>query len=100
MEQFDWNSDTMKDLIVIIKQVVYDVLKEQGVPCYLPAIVHSINSDNTVNIYLPPDNTTILYNKLNKTGQTLLVGDSVELCCKKGRLGDAWIAVRHGQDEV
>lgn len=96
----DWSSEEMAEFVKTIKEICYEVLKEEGVPCYIAAIVQTINKDGTVDVYLPPDTTAILHNKINKTGVVLKPGDSVELCCKKGNLGDAWIAVRHGIDEI
>ena len=98
MTQQEWNSENMADLVKIIKEICHDVLKEEGVPCFISAVVQAVHLDGTVDVYLPPDTTAILRNKINKTGVILNPGDSVELCCKKGRLGDAWVAVKHGID--
>ena len=90
-----WKNEDMIALIKTIRNICSDVLKEQGVPMYVSAIVDSVNSDGTVNVFLPPDKTNIVTNKMNYTGELLEEGDSVELCCKKGRLADSWIATKH-----
>lgn len=93
MEQ--WKNEDMVALVKLIKNICVDVLKEQGVPMYVSAIVKDVNADGTVNLYLPPDIKNVITGKLNKTGEKLTPGDSVELLCKKGRLTDSWVAVKH-----
>ena len=95
----EWKSEDMVAFIKIIKSVCSDVLKEEGVPCFISAIVQYVHSNGRVDVYLPPDKSNVITGKLNKTGEVLRIGDSVELLCKKGRLSDSWVAVKHGIGE-
>lgn len=55
------------------------------------AIVHSINPNGTVNIYIPPNNT-IYHNIQNQSiYRNLAPGDSVKIIVENGNLSSMWI---------
>lgn len=90
-----------KEFKEVIEDIIDVKLDKKGITKYVSAIVSSINSsDGTINVYLPPDNENIVSNLLNKTGVNLNVGDSVELCTKNGKIKNAWVALRHGDNFV
>ena len=95
----EWSNEDMVAFIKVIKNVCLDVLREEGIPCFISAIVTNVYDDGKVDVYLPPDKNNVVTGKINKTGEVLKVGDSVELLCKKGHLSDSWVAVKHGIGE-
>ena len=90
------NKDEAKVFKGVIEDIVNAQLAKYGITKYISAIVQSINSNGTVNVYIPPDETQTVSSLLNKTGEILNVGDSVEICTKNGKMNNAWIALKHG----
>lgn len=84
----------------VFKKVIEDIIDEKlnnyGITSYISAIVTKVNDNGTVNVVIPPTNNRYVNNLLNKSNETLNVGDSVELCTKNGKLSNAWVAVKHG----
>lgn len=80
----------------VIEGIVDSRIDKKGITKYISAIVTSVNLDNTANVYIPPDKDKTITRLINKTGEMLDVGDSVEICTKNGSLNNAWISVRHG----
>lgn len=82
------------------KKVIDDIIDvnliNKGIVKYIAAKVVSVNSNGTVNVYIPPDNSNVVNGLANKTGESLVPGDSVELCAKNGSIKNSWIAVKHG----
>lgn len=91
----DNNSDA-----IAIKNVIQDIAQEEikkfGFPTYRAAIVRKINEDGTVDCYLPPNEDNLVTGVLNKCGELLFVGDSVELQTKNGSLTNCWVSLKHG----
>ena len=77
-----------------IQKIITDELKKQSV--YSGAIVSSVNPDNTVDVYIPPNNRVVFTHISNQTAFPLAVGDSVELVLKDGSYSNCWIAAKHG----
>lgn len=80
----------------VIDDIVNANLANKGIVKYISAKVVSVNSNGTINVYIPPDNSNIVNGLANKSGEILAIGDSVELCTKNGSLKNAWVAVKHG----
>lgn len=81
----------------VIEDIVDAKLRNYGITTYVAAIISQVNDDGTVNVILPPDNTRYVNNVLNKSNESLAVGDSVELCTKNGKLSNCWVAIKHGK---
>ena len=92
----NFSSKDIMDLKNVIEQIVDAKLKSYGITSFIAAIVTKVNDDGTVNVKIPPDDTRFVNNVLNKSGERLAIGDSVELCTKNGRLSNSWVAIRHG----
>lgn len=94
------NSKNSINNVYSFKKVIDDIinanLANKGMVKYVSAKVVGVNSNGTVNVYIPPDNSNIVNGLANKSGEILATGDSVELCTKNGSLKNAWIAVKHG----
>jgi len=92
--------NSKKDFIDLIREIVreeisvmqkYDDNKINNFKVWV-GTVDSVNStDNTATIILP-NQTVPTTEKMNKTGQGLIVGDIVELFSKSGNLGDSYIS--------
>lgn len=93
----NFNTRQVVEFKKVIEDIVDSKFQSYGVTSYIAAIITKVNSDNTVNVKLPPDNNRYVNNILNKTGESLSVGDSVELCAKNGKLSNSWVAVKHGK---
>lgn len=67
----------------------------KNLPTLSGAKVSSVNTDGTINVYFPPDDTKIFTNISNQTPFNLQVGDSVELLLKDGSYNNCWIVAKH-----
>lgn len=85
-----------KEFKGVIEDIVETRITKKGITKYVSAIVKKVNSDGSVNVYLPPDIEKVISNVINKTGESLAIGDSVELCTKNGKTSNAWVSVKHG----
>jgi hypothetical protein len=59
------------------------------------AVVSSVNSNGSVDIYFPPDDGSIFTNIKNQTPFLLAVGDSVEILEPQGNPTNCWICAKH-----
>lgn len=99
-KKFSSPRDTNNSDAIAIKNVIQEIAQEEikkfGFPTYKAAIVRKINEDGTVDCYLPPNEENLVTGVLNKCGELLFVGDSVELETKNGSLTNCWVAIKHG----
>lgn len=79
----------------VIEKIIDAELNKRGITKYISALVKGINDDGTVNVCIPPNLDSIISGLLNKTGETLSEGDSVELCAKNGSVNNSWVAIKH-----
>lgn len=85
-----------KEFKDVIEDIVDARISKKGITKFVSAVVKTVNSNGSVDVYLPPDTEKIVSGVLNKTGEKLSVGDSVELCTKNGKTSNAWVSVKHG----
>lgn len=85
-----------KEFKGVIEDIVDARISKKGITKFVSAVVKTVNSNGSVDVYLPPDTEKIVSGVLNKTGEKLSVGDSVELCAKNGKTSNAWVSVKHG----
>lgn len=81
-------------ILSLIKKCVSEELQKQVQ--LITAIVHSVNDNGTVNIYLPEKINMIYTNISNHTPFLLQPGDGVELLIKDGSYSNCWIIAKHG----
>lgn len=86
-----------KEFKSVIEDIVDAKIARKGITKFMSAVVKTVHEDGSVDVYLPPDKARTASNVLNKTGETLYEGDSVELCAKNGKLSNAWVSVKHGK---
>lgn len=79
----------------VIEKIIDAELNKRGITKYISALVKGVNDDGTVNVCIPPNLDSIISGLLNKTGETLSEGDSVELCAKNGSVNNSWVAIKH-----
>lgn len=85
-----------KEFKSVIEDIVDAKMASKGITKFISAVVKTVHEDGSVDVYLPPDKARTASNVLNKTGETLYEGDSVELCAKNGKLSNAWVSEKHG----
>ena len=85
-----------KEFKSVIEDIVDAKMASKGITKFISAVVKTVHEDGSVDVYLPPDKARTASNVLNKTGETLYEGDSVELCAKNGKLRNAWVSEKHG----
>ena len=96
----DFNKDETLEFKEILDSMSDINLKNAKITRYVSAIVYAVNNDGTCNLYIPPDTKNIITNVVNKSGELLGIGDSVEICTKNGKLNNAWIALKHGSSST
>lgn len=90
------NNSNVLSIKNVIQEIAKSEIQKYGLPTYKAAIVQKINEDGTVDVYLPPNQENLVTGILNKCGELLFVGDSVELATKNGSLTNCWVAIKHG----
>lgn len=88
--------DYISQFKAVIEDIVKVELKKNGITTYISAVVQNINVDGTIDVYFPPNKKDIATKLLNKSGETLSVGDSVEIATKNGSLSNSWVSLKHG----
>ena len=91
----DANEDYTSQFKNTIEKIVNAEIDKRGITKYVSAIVKDVNEDGTINVYIPPNLNSVINGLLNKTGETLSAGDSVELCTKNGYINNAWVSIKH-----
>ena len=79
----------------VIEKIIDAELNKRGIPKYISALVKGVNDNGTVNVCIPPNLDSIISGLLNKTGETLSEGDSVEICAKNGSVNNSWVSIKH-----
>lgn len=64
------------------------------------AVVKRVNTDGTVDVYFPPDDTNLFTKIQNQSVYELEVGDSVEIILKGGSFNNCWIIAKHQSDKL
>lgn len=93
---YNSNNDDASAIKSVIQEIAQAEIQKVGLPTYKAAIVQRVNEDGSVDVYLPPNEENLVTGVLNKCGELLFVGDSVEIMTKSGSLSNCWIAVKHG----
>lgn len=90
------NSDGLIAVKNVIREIAKNEIRNSSFPTYIAAVVQNVNDDGTINVFIPPNQSNTVTNLLNKTGERLETGDSVEIATKNGSLTNCWIAIKHG----
>lgn len=86
-------SDAKSEFVKFIRDLVKEQLSEmdQTVPC----IIQSINPDNTLNIYLLSDQSTIIPNIINGSRYDFKSGDVGVLYKIKNRVSNSFVIAKY-----
>ena len=63
----DFNVKDIESFKKVIEDIVDARLQKYGITSFIAAIVTQVNSDGTVNVTIPPDNSRFVNNVLNKS---------------------------------
>ena len=92
----DLDAQSTLGIINVVKDIAQNEIRRVGFPTFVAAIVQKVNADGTVDVYIPPNKDNMVTGVLNKTGEMLEIGDSVEIETKSGSLSNCWISIKHG----
>lgn len=81
-----------KGFVDIVRQIITNELssKDTTVTC----IVESVNSNGTLDVYIPPDNTVIFPNIVNESKYVFKRGDSAVLYLIGGNVNNSFVAAK------
>lgn len=91
-----FNKKDINDFKSVIESIVDVKIDNRRITSYVAAIVDNVDNNGFVSVVIPPEMNKVVTQLLNKTGEILTKGDSVELATKNGLLSNAWVAVKHG----
>lgn len=92
----DFNTSEISQFRTIIESIVDTRIKRKRITSFVSAVVLNVDENGYVTVFIPPEDQKPITNLLNKTGEVLHTGDSVELATKNGTLSNSWVAVKHG----
>lgn len=82
------------DMLNKIEACVQERMKKM--PSLETAVVDSVNTDGTINVYFPPNRDSIFTRISNQTPFSLAPNDTVEIMKKGGSWSNCWIIAKHG----
>ena len=82
-----------KGFVEVVRQVIGQEFEKKDKT--IVAVVESINDDRTLNVYLPPDNTTVFRNIINESVYKFRTGDSAVLYCIKGDVANSFVVAKY-----
>ena len=86
--------DSANNLVSLIREIVREELKNIDKTSICRVI--SVNADNTVNLVVLPDTTTVISNILNCSGQKLQNNDIVILFKIRNSINNSFIIAKYG----
>lgn len=84
----------------IIEDIIDAKLAAKRIPNYISAIVKGVDSKGFISVVIPPEMDKVVTGLLNKTGERLKAGDSVEIATKNGSLSNAWVSIKHSTNNA
>ena len=90
-------SNTAKGFVDVVKQIFSDEFakKDKTLTC----IVDEVNSDGTLDVYIPPDSTTIKRSVVNESKYAFKRGDAAVLYVIEGNVSNAFVVAKfNGRD--
>lgn len=86
--------DSANNLVSLIREIVREELK--NIDKTSICRVNSVNTDNTVNLFVLPDTTTVISNILNCSGQELQSNDIVVLFKMNNNISNSFVIAKYG----
>lgn len=84
---------TANSFVDVVKSLVRQEINERDATHV--AIVESVNGDNTLNIYLPPDRDVVLYNIVNESNYVFKPGDTAVLYAIGNDIGNSFVVAKY-----
>lgn len=84
---------TAKEFVNVVRRVIGQELNKTD-KTYV-AVVEGLNSDGTLNLYIPPDRETVFNNIINESKFVFREGDSAVLYAIKGELSNAFVVAKY-----
>ena len=85
-------SNTAKGFVDVVKQIFNDEFSKKDKT--LTCIVDEVNSDGTLDVYIPPDSTTIKRNVVNESKFAFKRGDAAVLYVIEGNVSNAFVVAK------
>lgn len=90
--------DSASNLVGLIREIIREELK--NIDKTSICRVESVNIDNTVNLFVLPDRTTVISNILNCSGQKLKSDDIVILFKINNSISNSFIIAKYGPQQT
>ena len=90
--------DSASNLVGLIREIIREELK--NIDKTSICRVESVNIDNTVNLFVLPDRTTVISNILNCSGQNLKSDDIVILFKINNSISNSFIIAKYGPQQT
>lgn len=87
------NVKTATGFVDVVRKMIKQEVEKQDTTKV--AIVEGVNSDNTLNVYLPPDRDTVLYNIVNESNYIFQPGDSAVLYAIGNDVANAFVVAKY-----
>ena len=87
------NVKTATGFVDVVRKMIKQEVEKQDTTKV--AIVEGVNSDNTLNVYLPPDRDTVLYNIVNESNYVFQPGDSAVLYAIGNDVANAFVVAKY-----
>lgn len=85
-------SNTAKGFVDVVKQIFNDEFSKKDKT--LTCIVDEVNSDGTLDVYIPPDSTTIKRSVVNESKFAFKRGDAAVLYVIEGNVSNAFVVAK------
>ena len=87
------NIRTATGFVDVVRKMIKQEVEKQDTTKV--AVVEGVNSDNTLNVYLPPDRDTVLYNIVNESNYVFQPGDSAVLYAIGNDIANSFVVAKY-----
>ena len=87
------DNKSAKEFVGVIKQLLGQEFEKKDRT--IVAIVESVNDDRTLNLYIPPDQNTVISNVINESVYKFTAGDSAVLYLIGGQLSNSFVCAKY-----
>lgn len=87
------NIKTATGFVDVVRKMIKQEVEKQDTTKV--AVVEGVNSDNTLNVYLPPDRDTVLYNIVNESNYVFQPGDSAVLYAIGNDIANSFVVAKY-----
>ena len=87
------NIKTATGFVDVVRKMIKQEVEKQDTTKV--AVVEGVNSDNTLNVYLPPDRDTVFYNIVNESNYVFQPGDSAVLYAIGNDIANSFVIAKY-----